>query len=170
MHETASKSFEPISGEGRHELLPVVDCGDVLYSVEFEGYFPACADVGQIYRIERQGHLRNEAATDYALRMAIGGEEYLFRAVKSFNYPKGVYTLDYKTKRYDYALMDLSKEERDELETAIISFIDTVLRTDTDVEVLRFLGAPETFTRYDVDEARTRLMQKIMLIVLILTR
>jgi hypothetical protein len=159
MPETASESFGNTSRERGQELLPVVASDVILYSVEPQNYFPACVDAGQIYRIERQGHLRNEPATDYALRIEIGGEEYLFWAVKSFNYPKGVYSLDYKTKRYEYALMELSKEEREELEATIISFIDTVFRTDDSVEILRFSGAPSTYTRHDIDEARALLME-----------
>lgn len=140
--------------------IPVIDAEEMIYSVEPREYFATCVQIGVIYKIKRKIPFQSEGEyTDYALTETIDGETFIFRIVKSFGYGEGVYSIDFISENYRYALMEFEREGLDKLEETVISFIKTILESDHDIQLLRFSGAPSSYSKSDVDNARN-LLQK----------
>lgn len=131
---------------------------ETIYSVEPREYIQLCVTLGEIYKVSRYNRFYPENSHfDYALRQNIGGENFIFRIIESHMYGSGMYTLDYISEEYGYALMEFDQEEVTSLEQTLISFIHTVFQADTNIKQIRFRAAPSAYTRSDIEEARERL-------------
>jgi hypothetical protein len=141
--------------------ITITSAEEEIFTVEPHAYFSACKKHGVIYKITRRSRFsENGGFTDYALRDTIDGEDFIFRVVKSFGYGAGVYSIDFISEKYSYALMEFNREGIHNLEEVILSFIQTVLVTDQNVKTLKFTGAPSNYSKKDVEDARTLLIQK----------
>lgn len=141
------------------QLLPIQDGEEIIYSVEPRDYFLTSKEHGVIYRIKRRTPF-SEELSDYSMRETVAGEEFIFRAVNSFSYGAGYYSLDYISEKYGYAKMGFTPEEIKKLEGIILSFIQTIYTSDNQVKILKFSGAPSSYSKEEVDEARTLLKEK----------
>lgn len=141
--------------------FPIIDAKNTIFTVEPRDYFTTCEKHGVIYKVKRRSVFsEKEECTDYALRDTLEGEDFIFRIVKSFGYGTGVYSLDFISEKYKYALMGFRHEEVKKLEETILSFIQTVLTADEGVKTLRYSGAPSSYSKKDVDDAKALLAQK----------
>lgn len=141
--------------------FPIIEAENTIFTVEPRDYFETCEKHGIIYKLKRRSMFSEKGEfTDYALRETIEGEDFIFRIIKSFGYGDGVYTLDFISEKYSYALMGFRREEVQKLEETILSFIQTVLTADEGVKTLRYSGAPSSYSKKDVDDAKALLAQK----------
>lgn len=144
-----------VEREGNQESLidyPIVDHDETIYSVEIKEYFNVAKESGVIYKLRRRGLYNKNEIPEYCLRENIAGEDFIIRAVSSID---GVYySIDYSSEKYKYALMNFAPEDRRKLNLVLVSFIDKVLKTDENVRGLKFSGAPTSYTKDDVDDAR----------------
>lgn len=141
--------------------FPIASVEEPIYSVEPREYFSICSNPGVIYKIKRRSPFSSEGYfTDYALREALEGDDFIFRIVKSFGHGDGVYSLDFISEKYSYALMGFKREELQRLEEIILSFIQEVLTEDGEITTLRYGGAPSSYSKKDVDEAKELLAQQ----------
>jgi hypothetical protein len=141
------------------QILPIQDGEEMIYSVEPRDYFLSSKEHGVVYRIKRRTPF-GEELYDYSMRETVAGEEFIFRAVNSFNYGAGYYSLDFISEKYGYAIMGFTPEEIKKLEVIILSFIQTVYTNDNKVTILKFSGAPSSYSKEEVDEARALLKEK----------
>jgi hypothetical protein len=139
----------------------IINAENTIFTVEPRDYFATCEKHGIIYKVKRRSMFsENGEFTDYGLRETVEGEDFIFRIIKSFGYGDGVYTLDFISEKYSYALMGFKREEVQKLEETILSFIQTILTADESIKTLRYSGAPSSYSKNDVDDAKALLAQK----------
>lgn len=134
------------------------ESSEEVFSGEPDDYFPICTSHGKIFEVKRRSG--NNMYQDYALMESIGDTELIFRAIKAHGYQDDVYSIDFKSKKYGYALLELTSEEKAKLERVIVAFINSIFLHNKTIQTIRFSGSGTRYTRKDVDHAREVLHSK----------
>ncbi len=87
----------------------------------------------------------------FVLKKLIGDLNYIFSLSE---YEGKVYSLDFHTEEYQYALTELDEAEEQELMTTCAHFIEDTSRVASDLRLLRGWGSPASYSRSEVDACR----------------
>ena len=91
-----------------------------------------------------------EGINKFRLLRQIGSCHYIFSLAESFN--QNTFTINFKTEEYEYARIDLSKDEREELGKNISSLVESVdAYSGISLEVIMVWSADASYTSEQIE-------------------
>ena len=91
----------------------------------------------------------------FFLKKNIGGLHFIFSLAE---YDSKIYSVNFKTEEYDYAVIDLPEESQLELEETLQQFIEDTTSLADGIVRFRGWGSPARYTKEDVDACREAIL------------
>lgn len=91
----------------------------------------------------------------FVLKKLIGDLNYIFSLSE---YDDKIYTFDFSTEEYQYALTELDEAGEEELVATCAQFIEDASRAADDLRMLRGWGSPASYSRSEIDACREAIL------------